>query len=119
MSSHPFSMPPLWKFGDHSFQATEELLPAVLRSLIVCFLIGTEAGMLHAHQRSVFGRNQCENDYGPLPESSPAIGKLFLRFDHQNFAVDDAVPIRHRLGAQSKLMAHGWLEVVFHQPLFN
>jgi hypothetical protein len=47
---------------DNSFQATDELLAAVVRALIVGLLIGTEARLLHAHERSATCRDQRPND---------------------------------------------------------
>ncbi len=42
--------------GDNSFQATDELLPTVLSALIVGLLIGTEAGLHHAHMSTRISR---------------------------------------------------------------
>jgi hypothetical protein len=85
-------MPTLLQPGDNSFQATDELLPAVVRALIVSFLIGSEARLLHAHERSAACRDQRPNDDALQPQSVPAIGELLVWFDDQDFAIDYAVP---------------------------
>ena len=48
-------------------RATDELLPTVVRALIVGLLIGTEARLLHAHERSAACRNQRPDNDAPQP----------------------------------------------------
>ena len=56
------SMPTLLQPGDNSFQATDELLPAVVRAFVGGLLIETEARLLHAHERSAAFRDQRPDD---------------------------------------------------------
>jgi len=42
-----------------------------------------------------------------------------IGFDDQDLAVDDAVPMRYRRGAEIKPMAHNRLKVVLHQPFLD
>src|ERR1700687_5301782 len=114
-----FSMPTLLEPGDNSFQATDELLPAVVRALVGMLLIRPEARLLHAHERSAARRKQRPNDDALQPQSVPAIRELLVGFDDQDFGIDYAVPLGHGCGAEIKPMAQDGLEVVFHQPLFN
>jgi hypothetical protein len=55
----------------------------------------------------------------PGPQSAPAIGKLFVRFDDHDLAIDYPVPIAHGGGAKIELMANHRLEVIVHQPLLD
>jgi hypothetical protein len=48
--------------GDNSFQASDEFPPAVVRALIGGLLIGTEARVLHAQERSAFCGDQRPDD---------------------------------------------------------
>ena len=56
--------------GDNSFQGSDELLPTVVRAVIVGLLIGTEARLLHAHERSAARYDQRPNDDALQPQKS-------------------------------------------------
>src|SRR5580704_12117652 len=114
-----FAMPMSLQPGDDALQIADEFPPAVHRPLIIGFLVGTEAGLLHAHERSAACRDQCPYDDALKPHRAPAIGELFIWFDDQDFGIDHAVPIGHRCGAETEFMAHNWLEVAVHQPLLD
>src|SRR5580693_4417915 len=57
-----FSTAALFEPGDNVFQVAHELLPAVLSTLVVGLLIGTEASLLHAHMGTGIGRCQRKRD---------------------------------------------------------
>src|SRR5580658_9735034 len=109
----------LFEPGDNSFQAIDDLLPAVLRALIVGLLIGTEAGLLHAHVSTRIGWCQRKRDDGLDAQSAPGVRKSPAGFHGEYLAVNDAVPVRHRFPAQSERMTRNWLKVILHEPLLH
>src|SRR5271163_2879357 len=88
-------------------QGADELLPAVLCTLISCLLIGTEAGLLHTNVGAALGRSQ-RPEHHPMKLASrvantPAIGEALGRVDDQHLAVDNTIPVRHGLGPELEL----------------
>ncbi len=102
-------------------QAAEELLPAVLCTLISCLLIGTEAGLLHANVSAALGWSQRPEHHPLKPgfasSNTPVIRQTLERVDDQHLAVDDAIPVRHGVGAELEPPPDHRLEVVVHHPL--
>src|SRR5579862_2911387 len=104
---------------EHTLQVADKLLPAVACPAVFRLLLGREARLLHAHEGSALGRDQCPNDDAPQPQRAPGIRELLVDFDGQDFAFDYAVPIGHGGGAETKHMAYDGLEVIVHQPFFE
>ena len=96
-------------------QLADEALPAIAGAFVVGLLVGTEAGLLHAYERSAFCWSQGPDDGALQSHGAPAIGELFVGFDDQDFAVDDAVPAGHGCGAEIEFVADDGLEVVVQE----
>src|SRR6266567_3810083 len=76
---------------------------------------------LQADARAALRWSQRQEDH-PLQSArgianTPAIRQALERVDDEHLAVDDAVPVRHRLGAELELAPDHRLEVVVHHPL--
>src|SRR5579859_6928300 len=106
---------------EYTLQGAEELLPAVVRTLIGCLLVGTEAGLLHADVGAALGWSQRPEDDPLQPgfasSDTPVIGQALERVDDQHLAVDDPIPVRHGVGPELELPPDRRLEVVVHHPL--
>src|SRR5487761_357045 len=111
-----------WSFhlANDTLQGGEEFLPAVLCAAIRCLLIGAEAGLLHANVGTTFGGSQGP-EHSPLQAGSgfanaPAVGELFQGLDDEHLAIDDAIPVRHGVGAELELATARCREVVVRHP---
>src|SRR5260370_31715902 len=106
--------------AEHPLQTAEELLPAVVCTLIRGLLIGTEAGLLHADVRAALRWSQRPEDHPLQPAggiaNAPVIRQALEGVDDEHLAVDDAMPVRHGLGAELELAPDHRLEVVVHHP---
>src|ERR1700722_6354751 len=106
---------------EHPLQTIEEFPPAVLRTLISCLLIGTEAGLLHANMGAALCRSQ-RPEHHPLKPAfaspnTPVIRQAPQPLHDQHLAVDNTIPLRHRVGPELELMSGHRFEVVVHHPL--
>src|SRR5215469_13095427 len=104
-------------------QFAEEVLPAIFCALVILLLIRPEAGLLHAQQRArALGRQRQRNDALDREigfAGIPSVRQRFVRLDHQDLTVDDAVPTGLGRRSKAETMAYGGLEVVLHQPLLD
>src|ERR1700744_1527929 len=93
------------------FEASEYARPTAAHAAIAAFVLRPEARLLHAHMRSVCARCQCPGDDGLEPAFSlfagcvPAIDETLVGNDFQHFAVGDAIPTHHWLGAKVEFVA--------------
>src|SRR5665213_80169 len=53
------------------------------------------------------------------PERAPTVGERLAGIDGDDLAVDDAVPVRHRVHAQLEGVTGDGLKVILHQPLLD
>src|SRR5579862_2686617 len=70
------SMSTLLQPREHTLQVADKLLPAVACPAVFRLLLGREARLLHAHEGSALGRDQCPNDDAPQPQRAPGIREL-------------------------------------------
>src|SRR5580658_5584659 len=98
-------------------QFRKELLPAVLGALVVLRLIGPEAGLLHAQAGPRRRRGESESHDSCKTKGAPRIGQRLVRLDDEHLTINNAVPVRLRIHAQTEMAADDRLKIVLHQPL--
>src|SRR3954470_2085557 len=107
--------------GQNLLQLPEELLPSDLGAAKSLLLIRPEARLLHAQQRSVTRWRERKGHHALQIEGRirvleiPGVGQLLVRLDGEHFAIQHAAPV----AAKIETVAHGWLEVVLHQPFLH
>src|SRR5262249_57822784 len=94
--------------GADLLERREESRPPVARAAVRVLVLGAEARLLDAHQHAALDRRQRPGDDGPqsalrlVAGRVPRVGESPARFDHEDLAIDDAVPSGYGLGAETE-----------------
>src|SRR5262249_900000 len=96
-------------------------LPPCLGAPVCLLLIRPEARLLHAQVGARARRSERKSHHALQIEGRvvvgkiPSVGQRPVRLDREDLAVQHAAPV----AAQIEAVAHGWLEVVLHEPLLD